>query len=129
MRSGQKLKDNDDDAAEGRTDSRDRQHVVPQRSAEAEQQDKDKIPVSALGEPSTPSAAPAAEGADGQQPEPKKVRLSGAQKKHLARQKKEEQWQAKKAAKAAGEQVADGDEQGSGRKSGKGQNKVSEHST
>lgn len=133
MRGGVKLKDNDDDAAEGRTDSRDSQHVVPQRSAQVEQQDEGRVPVTTLGEPEAIAAVPLSEGGESQQPEAKKVRLSGAQKKHLARQKKEEQWLAKKAAKAAGvkdgDDAADGVEQGGGRKRGKGQNKVSSHAT
>ena len=76
---------------------------------------------------STTTSATPAEGGEGE-PEQKKVRLSGAQKKAAARQRQQEQWEAKKQAKldakkAAGEGEGEGDEAG-GRKRGKGQNKV-----
>ncbi|GAA5895703.1 hypothetical protein JCM8208_005304 [Rhodotorula glutinis] len=80
----------------------------------------------AEGGSSTATSATAAEGGEGE-PEQKKVRLSGAQKKAAARQRQQEQWEAKKQAKldakkAAGEAEGEGDEAG-GRKRGKGQNK------
>lgn len=91
-------------------------------------------PVAAESGAPTPAddAAPAADGAEGAEgePEQKKVRLSGAQKKALARQKQKEQWEAKKQAKADAKKAAtegggdDGDEEDGGRKKQKGQNKV-----
>ncbi|BGP43880.1 tRNA-dihydrouridine synthase 3 [Rhodotorula kratochvilovae] len=59
------------------------------------------------------------------EPEQKKVRLSGAQKKALARQKQKEQWEAKKQAKADAKKAAQGEEgdDAGGRKKQKGQNK------
>lgn len=120
MRNGSAIRDNDDDAAEGRMDVRN-DRVVPQRTAEAEKQEQERaVDPTAAANGETVTATP---GSDDQPA--KKVRLSGAQKKHLARQKKEEQWQAKQAAKAADkEERAEGGETGGGRQSGKGQNKV-----
>jgi tRNA-dihydrouridine synthase 3 len=120
-------KENDDDAAEGRTDSR---NAVPLRAPQAEQQDQAAATVDSPA-PAEGPAAPASEGTE-EQPAHKKVRLSGAQKKALARAKKEEEWQArqaaKSAAKAAGGDAAVGGEGDDGaggkKKGGKGQNKV-----
>ena len=94
-------------------------------------------PAAATSIPATekqPSAAgeTAVQGAveEGQaEPEQKKVRLSGAQKKALAKQRQKEQWEAKIAAKREAKMLAK--EEGSaadggegGRQRGKGQNKV-----
>lgn len=119
-------RDNDDDAAEGRADSR---QTVPLRAPRAEQQEQAATvdsPARADGD-----ATLASEGTE-EQPA-KKVRLSGAQKKALARAKKEEEWQARQAAKAAAKAAggdgatggAEGDDGAGGKKKGKGQNKVS----
>ncbi|ORY87464.1 hypothetical protein BCR35DRAFT_302230 [Leucosporidium creatinivorum] len=107
-------KENDDDAAEGRSDS---------RNAQQEQATNVDSPAPVDG-----AATPASESTE-EQPAEKRVRLSGAQKKALARAKKEEEWQAKQAAKAAakaagGDTAAgEGDDGAGGRKKGKGQNK------
>lgn len=115
----------DDDAAEGLADSR---QAVPLRAPQAEQQEHAANVDSPA--PVDGDATPASEGTE-EQPA-KKVRLSGAQKKALARAKKEEEWQARQAAKAAakatgGDAAAggEGDDGAGGKKKGKGQNKVS----
>ena len=66
------------------------------------------------------SSAP---GLEGEEPEVKKVRLSGAQKKAAAKARQQEQWEAKKLAKEEAKKEAV--ENGGGRVKLKGQNKVS----
>lgn len=59
-----------------------------------------------------------------QEPEVKKVRLSGAQKKAAAKARQQEQWEAKKAAKEEAKRDATENGTGGGRVKLKGQNKV-----
>ncbi|GAA6060860.1 hypothetical protein JCM10212_006240 [Sporobolomyces blumeae] len=73
------------------------------------------------GENATGEAAAAEAGAGEGEPEVKKVRLSGAQKKALAKQRQQEQWEAKKAAKEQLKKEAA--ESGVSAKKLKGQNK------
>ncbi|BGP20657.1 hypothetical protein JCM10213_001097 [Rhodosporidiobolus nylandii] len=71
------------------------------------------------------ASTPAATEGEGE-PAEKKVKLSGAQKKALAKQRQKEQWEAKKAAKAeAKKAAAEGGEgvEAGGKKKAKGQNK------
>ncbi|GAA5853940.1 hypothetical protein JCM8547_008164 [Rhodosporidiobolus lusitaniae] len=79
------------------------------------------------------TSTPAAAGEAGEgEPQPKKVRLSGAQKKALAKERKQAEWEAKKAAKAEakkaqaeGGEAAEGAEgEAGGRRKLKGQNKA-----
>jgi len=67
------------------------------------------------------SSAP---GLEGEEPEVKKVRLSGAQKKAAAKARQQEQWEAKKLAKEEAKKEAVENGGGGGRVKLKGQNKV-----
>ncbi|KAM0789358.1 hypothetical protein ACM66B_000189 [Microbotryomycetes sp. NB124-2] len=110
LRKGAPVRENDDDAAEGRQDSHGHGgNEVPQRSAEVELQQ------SAQGAVSTQTDMTTREDEGAAEPGQKKVKLSGAQKKALAKQRSAE---AKAAAKAA-----QGDDDADGKKKQRGQNK------
>lgn len=119
----------DDDAAEGRTaDSSSRGPSRPS-APEPRNDDRPSAPteVNVEGETSAEKLEhlPPSDGGEGVEPPAKKVRLSGAQKKAVARQKSELAWQEKKAAQALAR--AEGKEEpgvGGGRQKNKGQNKV-----
>lgn len=131
----------DDDAAEGRGHAQLDKPLL--RTADVAPAADSPAPPAAAGA-KTETSIPATEnqpgeaaettvqgaGEEGQaEPEQKKVRLSGAQKKALAKQRQKEQWEAKIAAKREAKKLAkeeggaaDGGE--GGRQRGKGQNKV-----
>ncbi|GAA5884122.1 hypothetical protein JCM6882_002148 [Rhodosporidiobolus microsporus] len=135
----------DDDAAEGRStpalqkplrsgdvaavpaqtaDPTSTDSPAPEPSAQAAGSEKvDSAP--GLAGDATGMSTPAGEASEAE-PEQKKVKLSGAQKKAIARAKKQEQWEARKAAKEEAKKEkaegAEGAEEG-GRKKAKGQNK------
>ncbi|GAA5871429.1 hypothetical protein JCM3774_005596 [Rhodotorula dairenensis] len=131
----------DDDAAEGRGHAQLDKPLLrtadvtpaadspaPTPAAEASASDASVLPAEDKPAEAADSAdKPAATEGEAAEPEQKKVRLSGAQKKALAKQRQKEQWEAKIAAKkeakklAQEETAADGGE--GGRQRGKGQNK------
>lgn len=133
----------DDDAAEGRSTSNpstEKQHVlrsgdiaaVPPQTANPDSTEATPAePKNGQAGQEAVSSAPGLEGKEGGnaeesgegEPEVKKVRLSGAQKKALAKARQQEQWEAKKAAKEEAKKEAA--ENGGGRVKQKGQNKVS----
>ncbi|GAA6045893.1 hypothetical protein JCM8097_003895, partial [Rhodosporidiobolus ruineniae] len=131
----------DDDAAEGRS--------TPQHSKVLRSGDIATVPPQTADPSSadTPAPEPAAQAAGTEsvsgepgleaqpgdaaaavegEPAEKKVRLSGAQKKAIAKQKKQDEWEAKKKAKEEAKKAkAEGGEpaDGAGKKKQKGQNK------
>ncbi|GAA6011175.1 hypothetical protein JCM10207_005526 [Rhodosporidiobolus poonsookiae] len=136
LKSGQPTAAIDDDVAEGRSTPALSKPLrtgdvaaVPAQTADPTSTDSPAPEPSAQaagtekvdGAPGPPGEAPAAtEGAD--EPEAKKVRLNGAQKKAAAKKRQQEEWEARKAAKEAAK--ADGAEGAEGgKKKAKGQNK------
>jgi tRNA-dihydrouridine synthase 3 len=133
----------DDDAAEGRTTPAETKPLrsgdiaaVPPQTAEPTSTDTptSEPPAQAAGTEGV-SSAPGLEGQPGAtaavvegEPEVKKVRLSGAQKKAAARARQQEEWEAKKARKAEAKKAAqeggEGEEGAGGKQKAKGQNKV-----